>query len=117
MGIFRYRPGKRHIRSWLALVRMHTFIITPTKVHAAGCSSRDKIKLFPGVLADICDEQVACQKVERKAPWIAQSICPDFWQPTLQGKWIVGWDGIFFSIININSQHLAQHGLQVLTIA
>ena len=56
------------------MVQGVALVLTPSEVESGRCPVLDEVELFPRVLPDVADPQVAVQLVERPPPWIAQPV-------------------------------------------
>src|SRR5206468_1686933 len=77
VAVFGDGHGEAFARALLheAMVAFH---LIPAIVLAARTGCLLEVDLFPGVLPDVADKEVAGRAVEREAPWIAQAVRPDF---------------------------------------
>ena len=101
----------------VTLVRMSRLHPIPPEIQPARRVCRDKVYLFPGILAHIANPQVAGQTVKRKPPGIAQAERPDLGGGATDGKGISGRDGVWVTVIHIQPQDFSEQGVARLGIA
>src|SRR6266540_153543 len=79
----------------------------------------DDVDFLPTILPHIDDDQVVlAAAIERDAPGIAQAVSEDFRQPLLAiGIGIVLRNAVGSAVIDVDAQHLAQQGVELLAVA
>src|ERR1700752_1143256 len=68
----------RLIASSCRFVTMRALHVVPPVIHSfAEAGARERhIHLFPEILPDVADVEIARLAIKGEAPWIAQSVCP-----------------------------------------
>ena len=110
-----------HILSRIAVgrVAMIAFHAIPAEVLAAGGACCQPAHFFPGILPHVGDEQITCQPVEAKAPWVTQANSPYLWPGIgVVYKRVVGGDGVAaVSAVYIQPQDATQQRAWILPVA
>ena len=108
---------------WRVVVEaVHAFEDAPAVILSSGAGRRLEVDLFPGVLSDIGNKKVPGSSIERAAPWVAQTVGPDFIQPGTADKRIVGRHRVVavriareIIAVDVHAQDFAQPGFEILS--
>jgi hypothetical protein len=76
------------------------------------------IDLFPEVLADVRDVEIAVRRVERESPGVTKPKVPDLSaRPGLPNEWIVGRNRVRGAGIDIDAKDLSQQRAPILAVS
>ncbi len=92
----------------------------PTEVERRRRPGRHEVDLFPGVLPDICDDEVAGCRVEGEFPGVAQSVGPDLWTAAAVRVRVARGDRVGTASAwrrGVDPQQLAEQGVERLAVA
>ena len=94
-------------------IATRAFPYAPSEILAARTCGRDEVDLLALALADIAQEEIAGQPVERHAPRVAQAIGEDFGEHAGDThEWIVGGNRVRRAAVDVDAQELPEQRAQ-----